>query len=228
MKRSILMLFALGLFLCLIGCTNGDVERSVPEQSALVQSDEEEQEEQEQEPIPFDEDEMHVSVVDFACFTDIASLREQIVIAKEDKQYDDFTNLRQLTYIMVPTEIPEDYRLFKVAVGVVDVALCYVKSEIVEKGTWEEQNTAEAEGKGYVFVMRRKTAANPLGPIMEQLEFNKENLENGMVFKELTRMVYWEQEGHLLSMQIPKVEGYEYIDHDYLMSTAKAEMVKLT
>ena len=149
--------------------------------------------------IPFTE----VEQEDEGCPADLEfffSLEE--FISAIETQGDGVAQLGSLKAYYVPTNIPEEYRLYSILAGVSDICFAYYPVEVL--GDEAAMMEAEATMEYFEFRFRRWELDDPLSGIMEQLDMGTWDFVDGKyLFDAPFRTYYWAQDGAALSMTFP-------------------------
>ena len=204
MKKFASCLIAISLALCLSACSPPPQSApSTPVPPTLSP-----------EPIT----NLFVDPVPPVSFPDIESLQEQVLIAWEEEESSDYHMVSQITYLLVPTQVPKDYALYLIDVHLTHIDLHYAKTDILNSEDPDALNRAQFNAETYLFRMYR--GYNP------HFDLNSIDMQNGLAFDEANRTVYWQQNERLLSLRVP-ASGGENISRAYLQSLAAATLLEL-
>jgi len=113
----------------------------------------------------------------------------------------DLAALGTLERYFLPTGIPDDYVLYKITAGIVDIGFWYMPREYLasREGILE----GESLHKHFLFISGRGT--NSLATIMDRHNKTAKDLINGRyhVSPYNSNLFFWEEDGELLSMYTP-------------------------
>ena len=123
-------------------------------------------------------------------------------ISAIETQGDGVAQLGTLKAYYVPTNIPEEYRLYSILAGVSDICFAYYPVEVL--GDEAAMMEAEATMECFEFRFRRWELDDPLSGIMEQLNMGAwDYIDGKYLFDAPFRTYYWAQDGAALSMKLP-------------------------
>jgi hypothetical protein len=176
-------------------------------------------------------------VVEVAFFSEeefVEAVRAARANKGSDNAPEDIALLGELPFYFRPTHIPADYHLFKIVAAGNGILFCYATEDAIKISSLNADLI-----DGYQFIMHHflydgGSAEDPLGAVMRQHDFPEESLETAAnnddikyMYNEGTRLVYWVQDGILLSMTVFRFHDQAYIDHDILSSCVGAERVEI-
>ena len=121
--------------------------------------------------------------VDTVVFYSLEEFNDAILNAKGGE---DIANLAGLDSYRLPTNLPENYKLYKITAGVVDVGFWYMPEECLTS-----VNSAEANGRHFMFVYGRDAAGSELAE------------GTFIVEKGVRDVIKWNGGGHALHLYVP-------------------------
>lgn len=216
MKKQIYALVVIMLISIIFGgCYKTDIESNAHSEDVQNADDihqhSENLEEENEEPAD-------VSVADLIAFASIEEFNNYV--AKAEKG-DDVAELYRLQEYYTPSGIPENYVLYKITAGIVDIGFWYLPKEYLSSE--DEILKGESQQKHYLFISPRNPSS--IENIKQQFSLKDEELINEKIYvlQSSTNIVFWEQDGHVMMLYLPY--SVEVSDTNALSKMCVAEKV---
>ena len=145
-----------------------------------------------------EQDEIFASEADLMPF---ASLEEFTSYLKNAEEGGDVADLAMLNEYYLPAGIPDEYKLYKITAGIVDIGFWYLPEEyLVSK---DAILSAEAEQKHFLFISPRRSSS--MDNLVEQFNMNENELvdESYYVHEASTDIILWEEDAKALTLYMP-------------------------
>lgn len=113
----------------------------------------------------------------------------------------DLAALGTLERYFLPTGLPEDYVLYKITAGIIDIGFWYMPREYLSSR--DGVHESESQQKHFLFVSGR--GRNSLAAIIEKDGASSKDLIDGRYYEppQAPGMLYWEEDGELIYMYLP-------------------------
>ncbi len=139
-----------------------------------------------------------------ACVIDLvgfSSLDEFLEAAKNSTGgKDDIAQLASLEEILIPSSIPEEYKLYKITAGAADIAFWYMPEEYLKDN--DSRLDGEAFQKHFMYIDSRNSSFDVFTEQIKHLPsfftYDKYSIVNTSGY-----MVNWEESGRLITLYLP-------------------------
>ena len=121
--------------------------------------------------------------VDMVVFYSLEDFNDAILNAKDGENMADLAGIDSYR---LPSNLPENYKLYKITAGVVDIGFWYMPEDCLTS-----VNSAEANGRHFMFVYGRDAAGSELAE------------GTFIVEKGVRDVIKWNGDGHALHLYIP-------------------------
>lgn len=169
-----------------------------------------------------EQDEIFASEVDLMSF---ASLEDFSSYLKNAKKGGDVADLAMLDEYYLPAGIPDEYKLYKITAGIVDIGFWYLPEEYLVSN--DAILGAEAEQKHFLFISPRRSS--DMDNMVEQFNINRNELidERYYVHESSTDIVLWEEDAKTLMLYVPIDYAAEATDENNISQICSVNKVSV-
>ncbi len=147
---------------------------------------------------PIKEPEPESSREEYVVFGSLEEFDEYLKTAEEGE---DIAALGALKRYYIPTGIPENYELYKITAGIVDIGFWYLPKEYLESGGYPIE--AEAKQMHYLFISPRYE--DDMEILYQQLEISEDKQSEDYYVRESggTKLLFCQQDDAVMGLYLP-------------------------